>query len=129
YEGALTGEDGKDVAFTTPGIAVADAPPRRGSYPLVIMAHGYGGTPAAMTWLAENLASKGYVVVAPHFRDPPFGNAAGMIGPLTRRPLDIAFVAGEAQARARDGKAPFAGADPSRTVLIGYSMGGYGVLT
>jgi predicted dienelactone hydrolase len=129
YQGALTGEEGKDVDFTTPGIAVAGAVPRRGSYPLVIMAHGYGGTPAAMTWLAENLASKGYVVVAPHFRDPPFGDTAGMIGPLTRRPLDIAFVVAEAQARARDAKAPFADADPSRTVLIGYSMGGYGVLT
>jgi predicted dienelactone hydrolase len=129
YDGALTGENDKDVAFTVPGIAIRGAPPRPGPFPLVILAHGYGGTPVAMSWLAENLASKGYVVVGPHFRDPPYGDASGLLGPLTCRPLDIAFVAAEAQARARGHEAPFASADPRRTVLIGYSMGGYGVLT
>lgn len=129
YDGALTGEDGKDVAFTAPGIAVRGAAPRPGSFPLVILAHGYGGTPVAMSWLAENLASKGYVVVGPHFRDPPYGDASGLVGPLARRPLDIAFVAAEAQARARARQGAFAAADPLETVLIGYSMGGYGVLT
>ena len=129
YVGALTGEDGRDVAFTIPGVAVRDARPRAGSFPLLILAHGYGGTPVAMSWLAENLASKGYVVVGPHFNDPPITDLAKFVGPLARRPLDIAFVAAEAQKRARAGERAFAAADPSRTVLIGYSMGGYGVLT
>jgi predicted dienelactone hydrolase len=129
YDGALTGEDGKDVAFTIPGIAVRGAAPKVGAFPLVILAHGYGGTPVAMSWLAENLASKGYVVVGPHFRDPAYGDMGGLVGPLTRRPLDIAFVAAVVQSRARAHEGPFAGADPTRTVLIGYSMGGYGVLT
>jgi predicted dienelactone hydrolase len=129
YSGALTGEDGKDVAFTTPGIASRDAAPAAGPFPLVILAHGYGGTPVAMSWLAENLASKGYVVVGPHFRDPAYGDMGGLVGPLARRPLDIAFVAAEAQGAARGKRGPFAAADASRTVLIGYSMGGYGVLT
>jgi predicted dienelactone hydrolase len=129
YSGALTGENGKAVAFSTPGIAAVGLRPARGAFPLVILAHGYDGTPAAMTWLAENLASKGYVVVAPHFRDPPYGDASGLSGPLTRRPLDIVFVAAEAQTRARARSGVFASADASRTVLIGYSMGGYGVLT
>ena len=105
------------------------AAPRPGAFPLVILAHGYGGTPVAMSWLAENLASKGYVVVGPHFRDPPITDPNGFAGPLARRPLDIAFVAADAQARARGRQGLFAAADPSRTVLIGYSMGGYGVLT
>ncbi len=129
YDGALTGEDGKDVPFTGPGIAIRNAPPRAGSFPLVILAHGYGGTPVAMSWLAENLASKGYVVVGPHFRDPPYGDRSGLLEPLARRPLDIAFVAAEAQARARRREGALGAADPTRTVLIGYSMGGYGVLT
>jgi len=129
YDGALTGEDGKDVAFTIPGIAVRDAAPRSGAFPLVILAHGYGGTPVAMSWIAENLASKGYVVVGPHFRDPPYGDTGGLVGPLTRRPLDIAFVAATVQARARAHEGVFASADASHTVLIGYSMGGYGALT
>jgi predicted dienelactone hydrolase len=129
YSGALTGEDGKDVAFTIPALAVRGAAPAPGSFPLVILAHGYGGTPVAMSWVAENLASKGYVVVGPHFRDPPYGDAAGLAQPLARRPLDIAFVAAQAQGRARANQGVFAAADPTRTVLIGYSMGGYGVLT
>jgi predicted dienelactone hydrolase len=129
YSGALTGEDGKDVPFTLPALAVRGAAPEPGAYPLVILAHGYGGAPEAMSWVAENLASKGYVVVGPHFRDPPYGDSGGLAGPLARRPLDIAFVAAEAQGRARAKQGIFAAADPARTVLIGYSMGGYGVLT
>ncbi|HEY2050365.1 MAG TPA: hypothetical protein VGH03_13555 [Caulobacteraceae bacterium] len=129
YRAALSGEDGRDVAFSLTGDAVRGAAHTPGSFPLVILAHGYGGTPVAMSWLAENLASKGYVVVGPHFDDPPITQTSKFIGPLTRRPLDIAFVAAEAQRRARAHEAPFASADPDRTVLIGYSMGGYGVLT
>ena len=128
YSGAMTGEDGQDVAFAAPGTAVRSAAPHAGSFPLVILAHGYGGTPVAMSWLAENLASKGYVVVGPHFNDPPFTEPAKAVGPITRRPLDIAFVAAEAQNRARAHRGVFARADPTRIVLIGYSMGGYGAL-
>lgn len=131
YRAAMSGADARDVAFTVPGIATAGAAAAAGSFPLVILAHGFGNAPEALSWLGENLASKGYVVVAPAFRDPPISirTAANMAGPLARRPLDIAFVAAEAQRRARAGEAPFATADATRTVLIGYSMGGYGVLT
>jgi predicted dienelactone hydrolase len=122
---------GKDAAFTVPGIAVRGAAPAHGGpYPLVILAHGYSGTPAAMTWLAENLASKGYVVAAAHHRDPPYGDASGAGSVAFHRPLDIAFVAHTLQARARAADPFLAGlADPTRVVLAGYSMGGYGVLT
>ncbi|MDF0486651.1 dienelactone hydrolase [Sphingomonas sp. H39-1-10] len=131
YRTALSGETGVDVPFTIPGVATPDAPPRSGRFPLVILAHGYGNTPELLAWLGENLASKGYVVVAPAFRDPPISDrsAFAFAGPLSRRPLDIAFVAAEVQRRARAGQAPFAAADPDSTALIGYSMGGYGVLT
>jgi len=131
YRSAMTGESGKDVAFTVPGIATPDAPGARGRFPLVILAHGYGNVPEALSWLGENLASKGYVVVAPAFRDPPITirTAAATAGPIARRPLDIVFLTAEAQRRARAGQGPFAAADPGHTALIGYSMGGYGVLT
>lgn len=131
YRTGLPGEKGGDVAFEVPGLATPGAAVAQGRFPLVILAHGYSNTPEVLSWLGENLASKGYVVVAPAFRDPPITirTAAAAAGPLSRRPLDIAFVAAEAQRRARAGQGLFAAADAARTALIGYSMGGYGVLT
>jgi len=129
YTGALPSEPPRPpMSFRIQGLAVEDAP-RAGvhGFPLVILSHGYSGTPAAMTWLAENLASKGYVVAAPHHRDPDISDRSKAAQPMLRRPLDIAFVAHDLQARARAGR--FWGADPGRVALIGYSMGGYGVLT
>ncbi len=131
YHAAMSGEDGRDVAFTLPGIATPDARVAAGRFPLVVLAHGYGNAPEALSWLGENLASKGYVVVAPAFRDPPISirTDAARAGPIARRPLDIAFVAAEAQRRAGARDGVFAAADAARTALIGYSMGGYGALT
>lgn len=131
YHTALSGENGLDVPFDVPGLATPDGPVATGRFPLVILAHGYGNSPAVLSWLGENLASKGYVVVTPAFRDPPISirTDAARSGPIARRPLDIAFVTAEAQRRARERLDLFASADPDRIALIGYSMGGYGVLT
>lgn len=131
YRTSLSGEDARDVPFTVPGLATPAAAAARGRFPLVILAHGYGNTPEVLSWLGENLASKGYVVVAPAFRDPPINirTDAARAGPIARRPLDVAFVTAEAQRRARAGRGLPAAVDPERTALIGYSMGGYGVLT
>ena len=110
--------------FTVPGIAVRDAPFSGGPYPLVIVSHGYSNAPAAMTWITENLASKGYVAAAIRHEDPPITDTAKFVGPILRRPLDIAFVASRLQRTLADKH----WIDPTRTALIGYSMGGYGVL-
>jgi predicted dienelactone hydrolase len=113
------------ASFSVPGIAVRDAPPSGTSLPLVIVSHGYSNDPAAMTWLTENLASKGYVVAAIRHDDPPITDRTRFPQLLMRRPLDIAFVARVLQGTlAADHLV-----DPARTALIGYSMGGYGVLT
>ncbi len=95
-----------------------------GHYPLVIVSHGRSNATAALSWLTENLASKGYVVAAIRHADLPRTEA--LEGPeiLLRRPLDIAFVARSLQASL----ASTGLVDPQRTALIGYSMGGYGVL-
>jgi predicted dienelactone hydrolase len=128
YHSALVGEDGHPTTFAIKGIAVAGAPPAPGKFPLVILAHGYNNTPEVLAWLAENLATKGYVVAAPAFRDPPTFDAPGALFAFAHRPIDVAAIAAEAQARAAAGQAPFGHADPDRTALIGYSMGGYGVV-
>ena len=111
--------------FTVQGIAVRGAPFAGGPWPLVVVSHGYSNAPAAMTWITENLASKGYVVAAIHHDAPPLTDKAEFVEPVLRRPLDIAFVAATLQRTL----AARHWIDPDRTALIGYSMGGYGVLT
>ncbi len=111
--------------FSIPGLAIRDAKPAGGPYPLVVVSHGYSNTPVAMSWLTENLASKGYVVAAIEHDDPPITDRTGYPEVLLRRPLDIAFVARSLQASL--GASGLVA--PERVALIGYSMGGYGVLT
>jgi predicted dienelactone hydrolase len=126
YRGTLWGEPPlAPVAFTQAGMAVAGAMPRGRAHPLVIVSHGYSNNPAVMTWLTENLASKGYVVAAIHHRDPnPYvASVAIRASPNHDRPHDIAFVT--ARLRVTLGRQ----IDPARVALIGYSQGGYGVLT
>jgi predicted dienelactone hydrolase len=126
YAGSLTAEPPAPPArFTRPGIAVRDAKPAGGRYPLVVVSHGYDNETVALSWLTENLASKGYVVAAIRHADPPITDRSKFAEPLLRRPLDIAFVARSLQG----GLAGELGVDGSRVALIGYSMGGYGVLT
>lgn len=126
YRGSLWGEPPRPpISFKQTGLAVENAKPIGRGRPLVVVSHGYSNNPAVMTWLTENLASKGYVVAAIHHRDPnPY-----VVSPVTRaapnfnRPVDIAFATAELR------KALGAQIDPSRIALVGYSQGGYGVLT
>jgi predicted dienelactone hydrolase len=126
YEASLPSEPPAPAArFSFPGIAVRDAPPLGRDHPLVIVSHGYSNDPVAMTWLTEHLASNGYVVAAIAHDDPPITDRTRFAQPMMRRPLDIAFVA-ETLQRTLAGEHLV---DPARTALVGYSMGGYGVLT
>lgn len=126
YRGTLWGEPpGPPVSFTQPGLASKGAAPVGKGRPLVILSHGYSNAPAVMTWLTENLASKGYVVAAIHHVDPnPYRVSPALrLAPNYNRPVDISFVA----SRLRESLGTQI--DSKNVALIGYSQGGYGVLT
>jgi predicted dienelactone hydrolase len=126
YTANLPGEPSSPAAvFSIPGIAIRNAPPIAGKYPLVILSHGYSNATVVLSWLTENLASKGYVVAAIRHEDPDISDRSLFAGPAFNRPLDIAFIARTLQdTLAKEGLI-----DPSLTALVGYSMGGYGVIT
>jgi predicted dienelactone hydrolase len=81
-----------------------------------------------MTYLTENLASKGYIVVAIDHMESTFRDAAGFASTLLNRSKDILFVL-EEMGKLNQNDPFFKGKiDVNNTGLIGYSMGGYGVL-
>jgi predicted dienelactone hydrolase len=126
YRGSLTAEPPAPPApFTRPGIAARDAKWATGRFPLVVVSHGYDNDPVLLSWLTENLASKGYVVAAIRHVDPPITDPARFPEAVLNRPLDVALATKALQ----QSMAEMGYVDPARTALIGYSMGGYGVLS
>lgn len=122
--------------FTFTGRATRDAPALAastrpaGGFPLVIMSHGYPGSRVLLAYLAENLASKGYVVAAIDHTDSTHADKAVFASTLLNRPLDDNFVLGEmARLGAAGSGSVLSGlVNAEQTALIGYSMGGYGAL-
>ncbi|NID12387.1 alpha/beta hydrolase family protein [Fibrivirga algicola] len=120
------------IPFTFAGRALRDATPTTGTapYPLLIVSHGYLGSRLLFTYLTENLASKGYVVVSIDHAESTFRDAGGFASTLYNRALDDLFVLNEmARLSEKTSKSFLAGLlDANNTGLIGYSMGGYGAL-
>jgi predicted dienelactone hydrolase len=122
--------DGK-TQISLHGKALRDASPdlTKGPYPLVVVSHGYPGNRFLLSPIAENLASKGYVVVSIDHTDSTYSDQAAFASTLRNRPMDVSFVIDEMVKINRDAKSPFKSMiDESRIALIGYSMGGYGVI-
>lgn len=120
------------VPFTFYGRATREATPISGdgAFPLVVVSHGYVGSRFLMTYLTENLASKGYVVAAIDHTESTFKDAAGFPSTLLNRPKDILFVVDEiAKLGGAESNHFLSGlVDVEHTAVIGYSMGGYGAL-
>jgi predicted dienelactone hydrolase len=122
-----------NTPFQFNGRAARDAAPAQSQgtrYPLVIVSHGYPGSRLQMSYLTENLASKGYVVVAIDHPESTRADKAGFPSTLLNRRLDDLFVLNTVAAWSKPGSGNFlAGVvDADNTALVGYSMGGYGAL-
>jgi len=113
---------------TLTGRAVRDAAPAGSGFPLVLISHGYPGNRFLLSHLAENLASKGYVVASIDHTDSTYRTQAAFGSTLVNRSLDQLFVLEQMAQMAAEGGA-FAGLyDAENAGLIGYSMGGYGAI-
>ncbi len=120
------------IPFSFKGRAIRDAVPfsTAGAFPLIIVSHGYVGSRYLMTYLTENLASKGYVVVSIDHTDSTFKDANAFQSTLLNRALDIRFVLNEMEAigSTSSTNALKGLIDANNTAIVGYSMGGFGVL-
>jgi predicted dienelactone hydrolase len=138
YEGLLPFSPGRKPAeapdrFRFRGIAVEGAAPVAGQlYPLVVVSHGYGNWAAHLSYLTENLASKGYVVASIDHRelaaDSPAGFALSFADVVFQRAQDQRFVV-QALAEFASTSDPVGRIVDAESVgLVGYSMGGFGAL-
>ena len=118
------------IPFTFLGRAKRDAPIAKSNekFPLIIVSHGYLGSRYLMTYLTENLASKGYIVVSIDHMESTFRDAGGFTSTLLNRSKDVLFILNQ-MALINTNDTNYKGRiDVNNTGLIGYSMGGYGVL-
>jgi dienelactone hydrolase len=125
-EPRTTGPKGFDIL----GKAARDAAPVKGQrFPLVIVSHGYPGSRYFLTYLTENLASKGYVVAAIDHTDSVFGEVRGFASTLLNRSNDQLFVLASLQQLAKSPQSwAFGLMEENNAAIVGYSMGGYGAL-
>lgn len=119
----------KQVELHGKAIRDAKAIASEKAFPLVIVSHGYPGNRFLLAHLAENIASKGYVVVSIDHTDSTYRSKDAFASTLVNRPVDQLFVLDHLANMAAD-KSSFLYelVDANNTALIGYSMGGYGAL-
>ncbi len=119
------------VIATLHGRAVRDAAALKhdGVMPLIIISHGYPGNRYLMSHLGENLASKGYVVASIDHPDSTYENHQAAASTIYNRPLDQLFVLNQIAFLSDDADGFLSGmVDADNTGIVGYSMGGYGLI-
>ena len=120
------------VPVSVQGEAVRDAKSEEGTFPVVVISHGYTGYRSLMFYLGEHLASHGYVAVAIDHTDSTTGDVkfpeqqfSGFLSTLLHRGRDQAAALNYVSAD----DSTFANiTDPKNASVIGYSMGAYGAL-
>lgn len=115
------GRPGPEPALDDPeGASARDAPPRPGSFPLVVLSHGYNGDASNLQGLADRVARQGYVVVLPTF---PLSRAGvGVLSDVANQPADVSYLL-DRMLDLPDGD-PLAGHVDRRHVAVGgHSLG------
>ncbi len=131
YVMAMAGKTPSQPAktFNITGKALRDAAPAAKKFPLVVISHGYPGSRYFLSYLGENLASKGFVVVAIDHTDSVLGAIKPFPSTLLNRANDQLFTIDAVEKLSRtQGHFLNGVVDDSRVAIIGYSMGGYGAL-
>ena len=118
-----------DDAIVFTGRALRNAKPVVEEFPLIIVSHGYPGTRFMMSYLTENLASKGYVVAAISHTESTVRDQNSFSSTLLNRPLDVLFTLDEIERLSKlNDSFLFNLVDTDNVGLVGYSMGGYGII-
>ena len=107
----------------------ADALAGAAPYPLIIISHGYPGNRYLLSHTGENLASKGYIVASIDHKESTYEDQQSIASTLYNRPIDQRTVLNSMAALSEDIESPFYSlVDSENTGIIGYSMGGYGLV-
>lgn len=97
-------------------------------YPLVILSPGFGMGATAYGWLAEHLASYGFVVIAPEHQEYFDGELNGLWQSVITRPQDILTVLDYVDTETQAGTIFEGLIDADTVAVVGHSYGGYTTL-
>jgi len=107
------------------GAPLRDAPAARGRFPLVLNSHGYSDIRTGEAYIAEALASRGYVVASPDFPLTNLGSRPRDPADVYNQPGDVRFVLDRVLELARTHDAWLSGrVDRHRIGASGLSYGG-----
>ena len=107
------------------GAPVRDADAAKGRFPLILSSHGYGDIRTGEAYVAEALASRGYVVAAPDFPLTNLMSAPRDPVDVVNQPGDVRFVADQVLSLAKSKGSWLAGRiDRRRIGASGLSYGG-----
>lgn len=107
-------------------------PAEKGPFPLLVMAHGFGGLPEKFDAFARTVAAAGTIVAAPAFpltnENAPGGHETAL-SDTVNQPADLSFVISQLLDAARQPSDALAGSlIPSQIAVLGHSLGGATVI-
>ncbi len=114
----------EDASYAVPD---ANSDLANGPYPLVILSPGFAMSASSYGWLAEHLASHGFVVLAPE-HDEQMNPETGLWQGAVKRPQEIQTVFAYVDAQVQPGGALAGLVDSETVAVMGHSYGGYTAL-